>query len=57
MLSMAVSTVAFFVVRYYVNRYLDDIGVPKTLTRGLVAFCAALLVAYAIAYFVDWIAP
>jgi hypothetical protein len=57
MLSMAVSTVAFFVVRYYVNRYLDDIGVPKTFTRGLVAFCAALLVAYAIAYFVDWIAP
>lgn len=53
MLSMVVSTIAFFVARYYVNRYLDDIGVPKTFTRGTVAFCAALLVAYMIAYVLD----
>jgi hypothetical protein len=57
MLGIVLSTIAFFMARYYVNRYLDDIGVPKTLTRGLVAFCAALLVAYAIAYIVNWIAP
>ena len=57
MLSIVLSTVAFFVARYYVNRYLDDIDVPKTFTRGAVAFCAALLVAYAVAYFVDWLAP
>ena len=57
MLSLVLSTVAFFVARYYVNRYLDDIGVPKTLTRSLVAFCFALLIAYGIALVVDWIAP
>lgn len=57
MLSMALSTVAFFMARYYVNRYLDDIGVPKTFTRGAVAFCAALLVAYGVALIVDWVAP
>lgn len=57
MRSLVLSTIAYFVVRYYVNRYLDGIGVPKTFTRSTVAFCAALLAAYGIAYFVDWIAP
>jgi hypothetical protein len=56
MLSLVLSTVAFFLARYYVNRYLDDIGVPKSLTRGLVAFCAALLVAYGVALTVGWLA-
>ena len=55
MLSIVLSTVAFFLVRYYVNRYLDDIGIPKTFTRGLVAFLAALLVAYMVAVIVDWL--
>lgn len=57
MLSIALSTIAFFMARHYVNRYLDEIDVPKTFTRGMVAFCAALLVAYAIAYIVDRFAP
>jgi hypothetical protein len=57
MLSLALSTVAFFVARYYVNRYLDNIGIPKSLTRGLVAFCAALLIAYGVALIVDSVAP
>ena len=57
MLSILLSTVAFFVVRYYVNRYLDDIDVPRTFTRSTVAFSAALLVAYGVAYFVDWLVP
>lgn len=57
MLSILVSTIVFFMARYYINRYLDDIGVPKTFTRSAVAFCAALLVAYAIAYIVDRFAP
>ena len=57
MLSIVLSTIAFFVARYYVVRYLDDIGVPKTFTRSTVAFCAALLAAYAVAYFVDWLVP
>ena len=57
MLSFVLSTVAFFVARYYVNRYLDDIGIPKSFTRGLVAFCFAVLIAYGVALIVDWIAP
>ena len=57
MLSIILSTIAFFVARYYVVRYLEDLGIPKTLTRGTVAFCAALLVAYVVAYAVDWLVP
>ena len=57
MLSIVLSTIAFFVARYYIVRYLDEIGIPKTFTRGMVAFCAALLAAYGVAYFVDWLVP
>ena len=57
MLSIILSTIAFFAVRYYVARYLDDLGIPKTFTRAAVAFCAALLVAYLVAYGVDWLVP
>ena len=57
MLSMALSTIAFFVVRYCVVRYLDELDIPKTFTRGVVAFCAAALAAYGVAYFVDWLVP
>jgi hypothetical protein len=57
MLSMVLSAVAFFVVRYYVNRYLDGLDIPRTFTRSTVAFCAAALVAYIVAFAVDWLLP
>ena len=56
MAGIVVSTIAFFMVRYYVNRCLDDIGIEKSLTRGIVAFCAALLIACLVAYAVDRLA-
>jgi len=56
MLSIIVSTIAFFVATYFIRRYLDEIGVPKTATRGLVVFVLALAVAYAVAFVVDWAA-
>lgn len=52
-LSFVLSTVAFFVVAYFVRRYLDDIGVPKTMVRGLVVFIFALGISYGIAFIVD----
>ena len=57
MLSVILSTIAFFAARYYVVRYLDELGIPKTLTRATVAFCAALLVAYIVAYAVNRLVP
>jgi len=56
MISIVLSTIAFFVVSFYLRRYLDEIGVPKTMTRGLVVFTLALAIAYGVAFFVDWAA-
>ena len=54
MLSLAVSTVAYFVASHFITRYLDDMEAPKGFTRSLLIFCAALLIAYGVAFVVDW---
>jgi hypothetical protein len=56
MLSFVVSTIAYFVAAYFIKRYLDEIGVPKTMTRSLVIFILALAAAYGVAFIADWIA-
>ena len=54
MLGMVLSTIAFFVASYFIKRYLDDIGIPKTMVRGMVVFVLALALAYGVAFVVDW---
>jgi hypothetical protein len=56
MLSLVFGTIAFFVASYFVRRRLDEIGIPKTLVRGLVVFVLALATAYGVAFIVDWAA-
>lgn len=56
MLSFFLSTIAFFVAGFFIRRYLDDMGVPKGMTRGLVVFVIALAAAYAVAWIVDLVA-
>lgn len=56
MLSLIVSTIAYFVAAHYINRWLDEMQVPKGFTRSVVVVCAALIVAYAVAIGVDWLA-
>ena len=56
MLSFFLSTVAFVVAGWYIRRYLENIGIPKTMLRGFVVFVLALAVAYAVAALVDAIA-
>ena len=34
MLSIALSAIAFFVSSYYLRRCLEDMGIPKGMTRG-----------------------
>jgi len=53
-LGIVVSTLAFFVAGYFIKRYLDGIGIPKTMVRGMVVFVLALAVAYGVAFVVDW---
>jgi len=57
MLSIVVSTVAFFVTTYYFKRYLEELGVPKGMTRGTLIFTAALLVSYLTAVLVSYLFP
>ena len=53
MLSFFLSTFAFFIAAYFIRRYLENMGIPKTMTRGLVVFVLALLVAYGVGFLVD----
>jgi hypothetical protein len=56
-LSLVVSTIAYFVASYGIKRQLDDIDVPKSMTRSILIFCAALMIAYMVAAAVDWLFP
>jgi len=55
MLGIVLSTIAFFVAAFFIKRYLDEIGIPKTMVRGMVVFVLALAVAYGVAFIVDWL--
>jgi len=56
-LSIAVSTIAYFVASYYIKRWLDDMQIPSGMTRSVVVFCAALGIAYGVATVIDWLVP
>jgi hypothetical protein len=56
MLSIVLSTVAFFLAAYFIKRYLEDMGIPKSMTRGVLVFCLALIISYGVAWIVDWFA-
>ena len=56
MLSLAFGTIAFFVASYLIRRYLNEIGIPRTLVRGLVVLVLALAAAYGVAFIVDRVA-
>ena len=53
MLSIVLSTVAFFVASFYLKRYLEDMGIPKGMTRGALIFSIALLISYVVAVAAD----
>jgi len=57
MTSIVLSTVAFFISSFYIRRYLDGIGVPRTIVRGLVVFVLALAIAYGVAFVVGMVIP
>jgi hypothetical protein len=54
-LSLVVSTIAFFVAAYFIKRYLEDSGIPKGMTRSISVFIAALAISYGVAWIVDWL--
>ena len=53
MLSLLLSTVAYFVASHFIKRYLDSMDIPKGLTRSMVIFTLALAVAYGVSAIID----
>ncbi len=53
MTSFIISVVAYLIAAFYIKRWLDEIGIPKTMVRGLVIFVLAAVVSYGVAYVVD----
>ena len=56
MLSLILSTIAFFIASYLIKRYMDDVYMPKGITRSALIFSLALAIAYGVAVVVDWVA-
>ena len=48
------STIVFVIAAWWTHRYLDEQGLPKGMTRGLLVFVLAYIVAWAAGAIVDW---
>jgi hypothetical protein len=55
-LSLVVSTIAFFAASYFIKRKFDEMDIPKGMTRNVTIFVLALAVAYGVAWGVGLIA-
>lgn len=53
MLSLVVSTVAFFIAAFFFGRWIDGMGIPRGVTRSLSVFALSAAVSYGVAYIVD----
>ncbi|MEO8719222.1 MAG: hypothetical protein ABI423_13485, partial [Burkholderiales bacterium] len=55
-LSIVISTLAFFVAGFFLKRWADDNGFPKGMTLNISLFVAAIAISYAVAWIVDKVA-
>ena len=53
MLSFVLSTLAFFIVSFYLKRRLGDMALPSGMTRNLVVFSLALAISYFVGFIAD----
>jgi VIT1/CCC1 family predicted Fe2+/Mn2+ transporter len=53
MVSIVVSTIAYFVAAFFIKQWLDGMDFPKGMTRSLVIFVGAAVVSYGVAFAVD----
>lgn len=53
MLSLVVSTIAFFVISYFIKRWADDNDIPKGMTRNVSILVVAVALSYGVAWMVD----
>ncbi|HEY6094585.1 MAG TPA: hypothetical protein VIU93_06490 [Gallionellaceae bacterium] len=52
--SLIISTIAFIIAAWYLRRYLEEQGIPKGMTRGLLVLVLASIVSWAAGGAVDW---
>ena len=53
MTSLVVSTIAYVIAAFFIKRWLDGMDIPRTMTRSVVIFVGAAVVAYGVAFIVD----
>ncbi len=53
MLNLIISTIVFFIAAWYISRYLDEQGIGKGMTRGVLVFALASLVSWGAGEMVD----
>ena len=54
MWNIIISTIVFVIAAWYIRRYLDEMGIPKGMARGLMVFILAYLISWASGEIVDW---
>ena len=54
MWNLIISTIVFFIAAWYLNRYLDEQGLGKSMVRGALVFSFASLVSWGAGEVVDW---
>lgn len=52
--NLLISTVVFFVAAWCIRRYLEEQGIPKGLTRGMLVFVLAYILSWGAGEAVDW---
>lgn len=52
--NVVISTIVFVIAAWYLHRSLDEHGMPKGFTRGLLVFVLAYVVSWASGELVDW---
>jgi len=54
MWNLIISTIVFIFSAWYIRRYLDEQGIPKGMTRGILVFVLAYVVSWGAGEAVDW---
>ncbi len=53
MWNLIISTIVFFIAAWYIHRYLDEQGIPKGPTRGILVLVIASMLSWGAGYLVD----
>ena len=54
MWNLVISTIVFFIAAWYFHRVLEEQGIPKGMTRGILVFTLASIVSWVSGDAVDW---